>query len=293
MALQAEISGLRTQIEESHAEKASLISKWEDHNRKYAELVAENAQLQERENNLQQIWAQEKAAMEVRLEEAQAFSQGLQRRKEDAEKNRDLFRELYDQASAHASEVKGENTELRRRTSIAEGQTHDGIGMLKATYTQQVKRLQEEVERWKGLCKVLTTKDERTNDEVRRRAALEPVLREENEKLKGHLDALQADFQTAKTILQQLNCKPEPNDGTNEDEDEVSDHLLHSDSPVDPVDIDQPSIECQITKNIPPVDDSYSNNCHNAICQHTSDTSICHTKFLTFGVSLFETFRQV
>ncbi|CCM05923.1 uncharacterized protein FIBRA_08161 [Fibroporia radiculosa] len=138
------------------------------------------------------------------LEQTQLVNEELQRRKADAEKDRDLFRDLYSKASAHASAVTNENNELQERVTLLEGQIRDGIGMLRGTYEERVQRLETEVGKWKGLCELLTARDRRTNDEVRRRAALEPELREENKRMREELEKLSRDYLQMEDVLEQL-----------------------------------------------------------------------------------------
>lgn len=147
------------------------------------------------------IISKEQAEWQMRLEQLRLTNEELQRRKADAEKDRDLFRDLYSRASAHASNVTRENNELLERVSIAEGQVRDGLAMIRGTYDQKVRRLEEEVEKWKGLCQLLTTKDQRTGDELRRRAALEPELRQDLQLLAQRVHQLDAENSAMKDML--------------------------------------------------------------------------------------------
>ena len=130
---------------------------------------------------------------EQTLAQLRSVNETLQKRKADAEKDRDLFRDLYSKASMHASEVSKENNELTERATLAETQAHDGLAMIKATYEERIRLLEQEVERWKGQVHILTERDRRTDDELRRRAALEPELRTENMRLRKQLDSLLED----------------------------------------------------------------------------------------------------
>ncbi|KAM5530329.1 hypothetical protein V8D89_016000, partial [Ganoderma adspersum] len=131
---------------------------------------------------------------EQNLAQLRSINEGLQKRREEAEKDRDLFRDLYSKASLHASEVSKENNELTERASLAETQARDGLAMIKATYEERIRLLEQEVDRWKGQVHVLTERDKRMDDELRRRAALEPELRTENIRLKEQLDSLEEDY---------------------------------------------------------------------------------------------------
>ncbi|EED84085.1 predicted protein [Postia placenta Mad-698-R] len=141
------------------------------------------------------------AKMQPSIEQLQLINVELQRRKVDAERDRDLFRDLYGKASAHAGEVSKENNELQERLVIAEGQ---------GTYEERVRLLEAEVAKWKAQCELLVSRDQRTDDEVRRRAALEPELREENERLSHLLEALQKDYSRMEGELAALGEKEQP-----------------------------------------------------------------------------------
>ena len=139
---------------------------------------------------------------EQMLAQLRAENEDLRRRRTDAEKDRDLFRDLYSKASAHASEVTKENNELAERAALAEAQARDGVSMIKATFEERVRLLEQEVERWKGQVHVLTERDGRMDDEIRRRAALEPELRAENARLKEQLDHLEEDYGRMERLLE-------------------------------------------------------------------------------------------
>jgi len=145
-----------------------------------------------------------KQGEQISVDQLQLINAELERRKADAEKDRDLFRDLYGKASAHASEVTKENNELQERLTLAEGQVREGLGMMKGMYEERIRRLEAESQKWKGLCEVLTKRDERTDDEVRRRAALEPELRAENARLKEELEKLGKDYHKMEDVLEQL-----------------------------------------------------------------------------------------
>ncbi|KAH9837764.1 uncharacterized protein C8Q71DRAFT_560160 [Rhodofomes roseus] len=142
----------------------------------------------------------------VTLEQLQTVNDELRRKKLDAEKDRDLFRDMYSKASAHASEVTKENNELLERAELAEGQVKDGLRMIKGTYEERIRLLEAEVEKWKGQAQLLTARDRRTleNEEFRRRAAMEPELRGENERLKEELQKLQEDYAKLEVLLAQI-----------------------------------------------------------------------------------------
>lgn len=142
---------------------------------------------------------------EVSLSQLRATNEELQRRKADAERDRELFRDLYNKASAHASQVSKENDELLERVDLAEGQVRDGLMMMKKTYDERVSRLESEVTQLKALNAILTAKDVRTQgDVIRRKAALEQELQEENQSLRAELAELRMDYNRMESILEQL-----------------------------------------------------------------------------------------
>ncbi|EPS98917.1 hypothetical protein FOMPIDRAFT_1061115 [Fomitopsis schrenkii] len=142
----------------------------------------------------------------VTVAQLQAVNEELRRKVLDAEKDRDLFRDMYSKASAHVGEVSKENNELLERVERAEGQVQDGLRMIKGTYQERVRVLEAEVERWKGQAALLTARDRRTleNEELRRRAGMEPELRAENERLKEELKKLREDYDRLEGRLTQI-----------------------------------------------------------------------------------------
>ncbi|EKM52652.1 uncharacterized protein PHACADRAFT_261224 [Phanerochaete carnosa HHB-10118-sp] len=145
---------------------------------------------------------------EVALQQLRITNEELQRRRLDAEKDRELFRELYNKASAHASEVAKENSELLERAQLAEGRLRDGLAMVRGTYEERVRALQGEVEQLTGLNAILVAKDIKTNgDEIRRRAAEEENLRVDNQKLRAEIAELRLDYRRMERLLEQLGEK--------------------------------------------------------------------------------------
>ncbi|KAI0369311.1 hypothetical protein BV20DRAFT_968182 [Pilatotrama ljubarskyi] len=139
---------------------------------------------------------------EQKLSQLRATNEELQRRKAEAEKDRDLFRDLYSKASTHASEVTKENNELLERAELAEGQARDGLAMIKATYEDRVRRAEEEAARWKAQYELLAQRDTRMDDEIRRRAALEPELRMRVAELQEKLVSVEDDYKRMEGLLE-------------------------------------------------------------------------------------------
>ncbi|KAH8079819.1 hypothetical protein BXZ70DRAFT_901561 [Cristinia sonorae] len=142
---------------------------------------------------------------QAKLDQLHSTNELLRVQKATVENDLELFRNMYGKASAHVSEVTAENNTLEERATLAEGQARDGIAMVKATYEARIQRLEEEVEKWKGLYEVLLLKDTRTNgDEIRRRAALEGELEIENQDLRKELELLREDYEKMEAVLEQL-----------------------------------------------------------------------------------------
>lgn len=145
------------------------------------------------------------AEWQAQVDQLRSANEVLQRQKTDAEKDRELFRDMYSKASAHAGEVIRENGALEERATLAEGQLRDGIAMIRSTYEIRISKLEEEVKKWKGLYELIVEKDQRTNgDELRRRAALQEELQRENAKLKEDLELLREDYEKMETVFDQL-----------------------------------------------------------------------------------------
>ncbi|OJT02749.1 hypothetical protein TRAPUB_6743 [Trametes pubescens] len=144
---------------------------------------------------------EESAALTSRLATS---TQEWERRFKYAEDDRDMFKNLYSEASTHATRLAAENAELETRATLAEGQVRDGLAMIRGTFEGQVRTLREEAEKWRAMCAVLTAKDARTDDDVRRRAVLEPRLREENARLKEEAEIVRADMEKMAAIITQM-----------------------------------------------------------------------------------------
>lgn len=147
-------------------------------------------------------------SLELALIQLRGSNAELQRRKDDAEKDRELFRDLYSKASAHASEVTKENNALSERVSVAEGQVRDGLAMARSTYTAHVSALEDELVRVRGLNAVLTARDiKMQGDDVRRRAGEEADLRAENQRLRAQLAELRLDYHRMERLVEQLGTR--------------------------------------------------------------------------------------
>lgn len=297
---------LRRQNADLASELSTATSRHEVHEQALANSEARNDQLVAQVADLQQTLAQERSRMESAHQEQMSAIQDLQRRKADAESDRDLFKDLYDKASAHASEVGARKTQLERELGVASSQVTDGLTMVKRMYEGRTQKLQEEVERWKGLCKVLSDKDERTNDEIRRRAAQEPRLREENAALRDEVEELKEEVRRLQNTIQRLaDVESEP------DPAEIEDALAWQpeDDDMRPQDdsahvVQENSIEEELPSTVESVhtrDMFVDDSEHSAtpldvqsaidpealfyVCQYVTDTSMCNARFPTAEAS--------
>ncbi|PSS37800.1 hypothetical protein PHLCEN_2v367 [Hermanssonia centrifuga] len=172
-----------------------------------------------------------KADWEIKLEQLRATNEELQWRKADAEKDRELFRDLYNKASSYATQVTKENDELHSRVSLAETQVRDGLAMIRATYDARIRKLEGSVARLEGLNALLTAKDLKTQgDAVRRRAAEETELRGDNQRLRAELAELRLDYGRMERLLEQLG--EQELEELSEQEEEVKHRLEGLSSPV-------------------------------------------------------------
>jgi hypothetical protein len=160
---------------------------------------------------LQTQRAQEQASWDAERATFAASLDSLKRSKTEADTDRDFFRDQYAQASGYVNTVRGENVELEQRALVAEGKTKDGVGMIKAMFEAQVKRLQGDLAQWKGIAELIQEKDRRTGDEIRRKAAEEPELRakyaesrREIEKLEGMVFELSRERNVLKLKLSNI-----------------------------------------------------------------------------------------
>lgn len=147
------------------------------------------------------VWDSERAELLASLDT-------LKRAKASAETDRDFFREQYAQASGFVSSVRAENIELEKRTTIAEGKTKHGVAMIRAMFGERVKSLEEEVTKSQRKAELYRKQQQKTDDEIRRKAAEYPEMRAkyedarvESQMLKEVIDELQRDRKALKAKL--------------------------------------------------------------------------------------------
>ncbi|KAL6310154.1 hypothetical protein BKA93DRAFT_821209 [Sparassis latifolia] len=197
---------LQTHIAQLQAENLTLCAndkRYSELQTQFTRLEAENATLRatiQELSELQPLITSLKTENAILVKKVEAS----QRAKADAEELRDLFQKQYNMASSYTSDVDAKNKELELELNISKSQVLDGLAMVKGLYIEQIKKLQEELDKWKGRSKIVMEKDERTNDKIRRQAALEPQLREENEQLKIALEKAKASCRDVQEALRQL-----------------------------------------------------------------------------------------
>lgn len=155
--------------------------------------------------------AQEKASHEKERTTLVASVTNLTRQKEGADRDREFFREQYMKASGFVSAVRAENDELEKRALVAEEQAKTGVEVIKQAFEQRIAALEDDKRSWKRLALFAVEKDQRTNDDIRRRAAEEPQLRarveeleEEHHRLLEQTTALEDDLESRETHGKEL-----------------------------------------------------------------------------------------
>lgn len=139
------------------------------------------------------------------LAQLRATNTELQRRRLDAERDRELFREMYSKASAYAGDVSRENAALEERAVRAETQVREGLALVHGTYAGQLAALQAEVARLRGANALLLERDARTGaDALRRRAAEFEGVQVENQRMRAELAELRRDYRRMEKVLEQL-----------------------------------------------------------------------------------------
>lgn len=206
--LAAQVLSLESQLADRQRKDELLqqeLLSWRDRVKKMQE---EKAALEaENEKRVVDIGAQleaERATWEAQRAELMGQVEVLIKEKKQAEQDREFIREQYASASAYVTAIREENVDLEQRMKIAEGQAKSGVELIKATYELRLKTLENDVRMGRRLTTFMLDKDSRTNDEIRRRAAEEPELREmcgqqrralreergRRERLEGEVDAL-------------------------------------------------------------------------------------------------------
>ncbi|KAI0652056.1 hypothetical protein C8Q79DRAFT_1005287 [Trametes meyenii] len=277
--LESALVELQTEVAEMAAENEKLAAAQElasadDHAGKLAvaqqKVAALEQELASARGQLSEV-RQEATTLAVRLE---ATEKDWERRFKYAESDRDLFKNLYSEASTHAARLAKENAELEERAARAESQVRDGLAMVRGTFEAQAAKLRGEVEKWQGLCKVLQEKDKRTDDEVRRRAALEPQLREENERLLREAEIVRSDMEKMADIItlmreQRWRSDDAMNEGYQDEDDAPAQGDMDEEDAPDS------------TPPYPGFLDEDTDDTEKYGCQHVYDATMCHYMFST------------
>ncbi|RDX51079.1 hypothetical protein OH76DRAFT_1401850 [Lentinus brumalis] len=229
--LESSLVELQTEIETMHADNVKLAQAVEQYAARGAkadlQAEAELATARQRVTALEQELTSTQEKLSKAETDKATLSERLwtttrewQARVRSAEEDRDLYKKLFDDASTNAQRLAQENKAFEERAVRAEGQVSEGLAMVRGTHAEQVQKLQKEVEKYKGLCRVLTAKDERTNDDVRRRAALMPTLREENVRMSVDLHTARREIGRLKKLLEDMARAPVGDGQAGDDDDD-------------------------------------------------------------------------
>ncbi|KAF6760614.1 hypothetical protein DFP72DRAFT_76553 [Ephemerocybe angulata] len=142
---------------EQNAQAAEYQEKYEASN---AQLVQEL----ERSEVERAAWAKEREELVKRAELSKA----------DHDKVHGMFYEQYNRVGQLGKEKK----ELQKELTIARSQADEGVKTVREMFRERVKDLERDRNDWKRAAEFIMKKDARTNDDIRRRAAEEPELRE-------------------------------------------------------------------------------------------------------------------
>ncbi|GLB40913.1 hypothetical protein LshimejAT787_0901280 [Lyophyllum shimeji] len=198
-------------LNEKSQENAELIKEIEALKNALAAATSE-APTREKELERELAEARERRDQAVAsLAESEKRAEDLELAKVSVEKDREFFREQYAKASGFVTSVREENKELEQQAQIAREQAETGVKMVRATFEARVKTLEDDNKAWRRIALFIAEKDERTNDDIRRRAAEEPELRaqceeleEDNRVMKEVIDGLQEDLQDRETQVKDL-----------------------------------------------------------------------------------------
>ncbi|KAI0801062.1 hypothetical protein C8Q74DRAFT_1364713 [Fomes fomentarius] len=293
--LEAALVELQTEIETLQAANEKLTETMQQHGPRESEnesadapqaagqrLVSLEEELVSTREQLSELArARDEAVSRANLLET--ASREWERRLKDAEDDRDLYRKVYSEASTHAQRLAQENTGLEERAQRAEGQVQEGLAMVRGTFTQQVKTLQAEVEKWQGLCKVLTDRDARTNDEIRSRAAQEPGLREENARLRVEAQIAHREAEELRTLVERLSSNRRKATDSEDDDDEefVPDPDESASSRSSSASSPDPGKDASRAASSPEVHSHSSDDGLYYLCEYASGPHGCNAWFLS------------
>lgn len=296
--LESALVELQTEVEFMQGENEKLAHLVQQHAARDGdarlEAEADLAAAQRRATELEQ----ERASTQAQLAQAERYTAALsdrlaatirdwEARLKCAEEDRDLYKKLFDDASSNAQRLAQENRALEERAVRAEGQVAQGLAMLRGAHEAQVEKLQVKVEELKALCKVLTEKDVRTNDDVRRRAALMPTLQEENVQLRVDLQTARREIGKLKELLEDAMSAPRGNGQVGDDDDD-EDFVPNPD--------DSSSSSSDSNSRVGSISTSSSRRAAGRprssedeelnVCQYVSGTVVCNATFPSAQVSI-------
>lgn len=291
--LEAALVELQTEIETLQAANEKLTETVQQHGPRekstdvpqaaVQRLVSLDAELASTREQLSELArARDEAVSRANLLET--ASREWERRLKDAEDDRVLYKKVFAEASTHAQRLAQENIGLEERAQRAEGQVQEGLAMVRGTFTQQVKTLQAEVDKWQGLCKVLTDRDARTNDEIRSRAAQEPGLREENARLRVEAQIAHRETEELRTIVERLSSNRRKATDSEDDDDDDEEFVPDPDesaSSSNSASSPSPGKDASRAASSPEVRSRSSDDGLYYLCEYASGPHGCNAWFLS------------
>lgn len=131
-----------------------------------------------------------------------ASLKSLQDKLEYAEKNAEVFRTQYYDASRFVSEVRAENRELQERAEVAESQATTGINGIRTMFEERVKQLEADVAYHRQVTTFMMEQSRRTGDEeIRRRAAEYPEMKMKYEEMVEKLEGASGVIDTFERLI--------------------------------------------------------------------------------------------
>ena len=217
---EAKLDELRIQLEDSYKTSAALERSLSERDEKLAEL---ELRLQHSETERKDL----QAAKEAAEKQVQSLSAELEELKEQHETLSQLqpqnelesdSEEYIDEGCSDGGSSDGApplsraeleekllsaNARVTELESLVQTLKEEGFFAAQQVYKSQIQRLEQERARWQGLCTIFRQKDERTDDEIRRRAGEEPELRRKVEVLTERNEHLVAERKELEDELDQ------------------------------------------------------------------------------------------
>lgn len=109
------------------------------------------------------------------------------RKIDELTKDRDFFKEQYQQQSTYVTEIRRDNMLLEERVKIAEKQASDGVALIRATLEKRVEFLEANARAWQTTASFVQQKDAMMNDEIRRKAGEHAGLEVTNQELRSQV----------------------------------------------------------------------------------------------------------